>query len=230
MGTNKVTRMKAIELMLDWNLWPRYEAQELDWTNLNRIKEAMKNGEVFPPVIASADDYRVVDGFHRTTAALAVFGDGAEIDVVLKSYENEGAMFLESVRMNAIHGLPLSPRDRAHAVLKARRFKIPMPVIAATLGSNEEDLKAFMAKRTAVVRETGEKVVLSAGARNLAGCELDPDQEHFVRTTNGCIPEMHARLLLNALKARGSFELTDATVKLLKSVRDHINALLRGVK
>jgi hypothetical protein len=216
--------MKAAELILDWNLWPRQSIGVLDSTNVRHMKEALMAGFVLPPVIASAKDFRVVDGFHRTTAILEVFGDEADIEVDLREYKNEAEMFLEAGRLNACHGLPMRPKDRAYFILRARKFKIPPLVIAEVLGMDVAKMKDFLEKRTAKT-ESGEVIPLAAGAMNLGGKTLTPVQEHYARTANGGMPEMYVNMLLNALRA-DSVQLTEKTLKKLGELYEEIGRVL----
>ncbi len=210
-------KIKAIECILDWNLWPRREG-ELDSTNLKRMREAMEAGIILPPIIVNKDDMRVVDGFHRVTASLSVFGDDAEIDADVRAYASEQEMFLDAGRFNAIHGLPMSPLDKAHFIIKARRMKIPAPEIAKALGMQADAMKEFLEKRSAIVKSTGEKIPLAYGAQHLStaenGKELNSNQEAYARTATGNAPMMHARMLLKALKA-DALKLRDSDIELL---------------
>ena len=58
-----IHKIKAIECILDWNLWPRREG-EYRSTNLKRMREAMEAGIILPPIIVNKDHMRVVDWFH----------------------------------------------------------------------------------------------------------------------------------------------------------------------
>ena len=219
-----ITKVKAIDLVFDWNLWPRQSAQRLDSTNLARMREALRSGFTLPPVLVSSKDYRIVDGFHRTRAYLDVFGDDVEIDAVLKEYETDAAMFLEAGATNHIHGLPMSPKDRAHFISKCRRFKLPWPAIATALNMNVDTLKTFVEKRTAKT-EAGETIPLSRGAEGLAGKVLTPTQEHYARTANGCMPEMYIAMLINALRAEG-VAYTPKTIAKLQELHELIGEIL----
>ena len=219
-------KLKAVELILDWNLWPRHEANGLDITNINRMVEALNAGVDLPPVIVNSSDYRVVDGFHRVRAHLKAFGDDATIVADVRVYESEADMFQESVEYNARHGLALTPKDRAHAILKARKFKIPYSAIASALGMSESKLKTFLEKRTATA-PTGEKVALPHGASALAGKKLTEKQLHFANHTSGNLPIMHASMLINALNADG-MELDDKACAKLKELYDVIGEILTG--
>lgn len=222
-----IKTMKAAELILDWNLWPRFEAQELDATNVARMKEALRAGVVLPPVIASKKDFRVTDGFHRTKAHLSVYGDDAEIKVELKDYKNDQEMFMDAIRLNAHQGLPLSPRDKVHAFHTARRMKATVPVIAAALGMTTEALKIFVDRRTAKTQD-GQNIPLSGGALELAGKKLTQAQEHFVRTASGTRQIVNARILVNSLKS-DSMVLDEKTIAVLTELRDLLNEVLLEV-
>jgi hypothetical protein len=220
-------KIKAIGCVLDWSLWPRYEAQELDATNLKRIKVALEAGVILPPIIVNKDDMRVIDGFHRVTAVLDLYGDDAEIEADVRHYETEAEMFLDAGRYNSQHGLPMGPRDKVHFILKARRMKIPAPAIAEALGMQASMMKDFVERRSAVA-VGGERIPLTGGALHLAGKQLDEEQEHYVRTTNGNAPMMHARMLLNALRA-DAMEFAEKDVKLLKELGEQIRMTLKEV-
>ena len=218
------TRVKAIELVFDWNIWPRQSVQKLDGTNLARMKEALRSGFALPPIVANKKDLRIVDGFHRTKAYLDVFGDETEMDVYLKEYAKDAEMFLESGVLNNVQGLPLSPKDRAHFIIKCRKLKIPPAAIADALHMDVKRMKEFVEKRSATT-EAGEVIPLPAGARNLAGKDLTTEQEHYARTANGCLPEMYASMLINALNAN-ALMLTENTMNRLQELYNIIERIL----
>lgn len=221
------TKVKAIDLVYDWNLWPRQSAQRLDSTNVARMREAIRSGFPLPPVIVNAKDMRIIDGFHRTQAHLDVLGDDAEVDAILKTYKTDAEMFLEAGATNHHHGLPMSPKDRAHFISKCRKMRIPWPAIAEALNMDPKRVREFVEKRTAKT-ESGETIPLSAGARSLAGKTLTPVQEHYARTSNGCMPEMYISMLLNALRADGVV-MSDQTIRKLKELSDEIMVILDEV-
>ena len=224
MGTTKV---KAIELIFDWNLWPRQAVQKLDFTNLARMKVALRSGFALPPIIANKKDLRIIDGFHRTKAHLAVQGDEAEMEVILREYPNDAAMFLDAGTLNAYQGLTMSPKDRAHFILRCRKYKIPPAAVAMALRIDEEKMKEFIAKRSAKTKD-GETIPLPAGARNLAGKKLTDVQEHYARTANGCMPEMYTSMLINALEADAVI-LNENTMNRLRKLYDIIGLILEEV-
>jgi hypothetical protein len=226
-------KIKAIECVLDWNLWPRHSAQSLDSANIRQMKEAMEAGVTLPAIIVNKDDMRVVDGFHRVSAVLAQYGDEAEIEADVRHYESEAEMFLDAGRYNSIHGLPMSPMDRAYFIIKARRMKIPAPAVAEALGMQASAMKEFLEKRSAMVESTGERIALPYGAAHLATAEhegqLNEAQEHYARTTDGNAPMFHARTLLKALKAN-ALNLTEKDIAVLKELAMEIAATIKASK
>ncbi len=221
-----ITKLKAIELVMDWNLWPRQSVERLDSTNLSKMRDALRNGIVLPPLVVDKKTYKIVDGFHRTRAYLDVYGEGAKLEADLRTFKNESEMYLEAGRLNSVHGLPMSPKDKVHFILKARKLKIPPMAIAEAIGTDTASMKEFVKKRTATTQK-GEKIPLSYGAKALAGKTLTPVQEHYVKHANACIPEMYISMLINALKADGVI-IKDKTIEKLRELNELILAYLDG--
>ena len=219
-----IEKVKAIQCVFDWNLWPRQSIGVLDSTNLAQMRECLRNGFPLPPIVINQKDFRIIDGFHRVRATLDVNGDEAEIEAIVKDYENDSDMLLESGRLNAFQGLKLSPKDRAYFIVKCRHLKIPMAVIAQTLNMSSDTIKLFISKRTAKSK-TGKTIILSHGAVNLAGKTLTDEQEHYAETCTGSVPEMYISMLINALKAE-AMQLTEKTLKRLKELKDIIDTII----
>ena len=219
-----ITKMKAIELILDWNLWPRQSAEKLDSTNVARMREALRSGFTLPPILVNEADFRVVDGFHRTRAVLDVYGDDGEIEVELRKFTNENEMILEAGHTNMHHGLPMTPKDRAHFIIMCRKRKIPPAAVAEALYTNPEAMKKFIKDRSAKT-ESGETIPLPYGARALAGKTLNPVEEHYARTSGYAVPAMHVNMLLNALRA-GVYPLPDSVIDKLRELKNEITKIL----
>lgn len=232
MGT-ETKMVKVADLVIDWNLWPRHESKSLDSTNVKRMKDALAIGVTLPPIIVNKADMRVVDGFHRSRAVEDLYGDDAEIEAILREYKDEAAMFLDAASLNAKHGMALGPKDWAHCLIKCKRMRIPFPAMAVALGMPEERIKQIIKRRT-ILAADGERIPVGGGAEQLAvsldGAKADADQEHFARHANGNIPEMHARMLLHALKAEGSYEASAKTIALFRELRDALTAIIQAAK
>ncbi len=211
-------KIKAIECILDWSLWPRFEAEELDSTNLARMKMAMEAGIALPPIIVNADDMTVTDGFHRVTASLQLYGDGSEIMAEERRYESKGEQFCEAVALNAKQGLPLSPRDKAHSIMRLRKLHVPATKIAIALGMDKDAMSRWLDERTAMVK-SGERIPIPGSAKHLSIATrgekpLTSAQEHYVRTTPGVGGVIFfARQLLNAIRAN-EMKYTESDIEL----------------
>jgi len=199
--------------------------QKLDSTNLSRMKEALRSGFPLPPIVASKEDNRIIDGFHRVKATLDVFGDDADIEVQYREYETEPDKFLDAGLLNMHQGLTLSPQDRAYFIYRCRQMKIPPLKIAEALHMDVEKMKTFLKERTAKT-QNGDTIALPYGvAKALHGKTLTRAQEHCARTTNGSMVEQKISMLINALSS-GSVVLTAKTITRLKELRDIIDKVL----
>jgi hypothetical protein len=144
----KTIKLKLSELIFDPEIYPR---GSIDRTRVNVLTQARLAGEEFPPLVIDETTRKVIDGFHRGEVYKADDNDNLEVECIAKHYSNDGEMLLDAVRMNARHGLPLSPFDRARAAMKCRKFGLGAMAVAAALGMRMHALKAIGEGRTAVV-------------------------------------------------------------------------------
>jgi len=219
-------KIKLIELIIDWNLWPRYKAENLDHTNVKRMKDAIQAGINLPPILVNSKDLRIIDGFHRFRAYQSLFGDDMEITVEMKDYDNDADMFLDSARLNSVQGLPLSPQDKAHVVYRLKRMKVPMIVIAEALGMSKDRAKEFYEKRIAKT-ESGEVLILANGASDLAELNrpLNEHEEKHARSANGCKASVLVALLLNALRAN-DYKVTEKFIENCISLYSELSKII----
>ena len=79
--------------------------------------EAMRSGDVFPPVVAFYDgvNYWLADGFHRRDATIAAGLD--EIEAEIKQGSVRDAI-LYSCSANSLHGLRRTNEDKRRAVIR----------------------------------------------------------------------------------------------------------------
>lgn len=165
-----IEKVKASELVLDYNLYPRHQINE---SNVTALKLAMESGASIPPVIADRATKRLADGFHRTTAALKL-DPNALIDVEFRDYADEGALFTDAVALNAGHGQRLSPYDVSRCAALAERFSISMDDLAAALHMRPERLTTLVARKTAI--STSGPIPIKNTLRHLAGHNLNKRQ------------------------------------------------------
>ncbi|MFE3073980.1 ParB/RepB/Spo0J family partition protein [Streptomyces sp. NPDC059247] len=74
-----------------------------------------ESGTEFEPILVHRDTGRVVDGMHRLRAAVL----RGEHRITVRHVDGASSdLFIQSVRANTGHGLPLTPGDRRAAVLR----------------------------------------------------------------------------------------------------------------
>ena len=139
-------KMKVSELVLDFDVYPR---PDVDGHNVSALREAARAGVKLPPVVICKKSKRVVDGFHRVRMYRSEYGDAYEIEVIERTYKNDGEIVLDAARMNAGHGKKLSSCDRTRCALLAERLHVPIKDMAMALSIPEDTLKELVIDRSA---------------------------------------------------------------------------------
>lgn len=172
-----MTKLRLAELILDFNLYPR---AEVDSQHVHTLRDAIAAGVELPPLVADEASKRVIDGFHRYRAFKRAVGDDAMVDVALKVYPDERAMFLDAMRYNSGHGRSLAMFDRAHCVLRADALGIEPAEIAAALSITAETVGKLRAERIGRLRSDkrgkSEPIPLKRTLKHMAGKELTQQQ------------------------------------------------------
>lgn len=213
-------KLKAAELILDFDLYPR---NNVDRFNVRQLVDALASGEELPPVIIDKKSKRVVDGFHRVKATLEHGGGDAEIEVIEKSYKDEAAIFLDAMRYNATHGAKLDPCDRTHCIIVAERLHIPLESVAGALHMPVEKLGDLRVSRTATAG--GLTIPLKNTVRHFAGKNLTKRQNEANDKLSGMNQQFYANQLIELLEAK-MLDLTDEN--LVNRLR-HLHGLLDDV-
>src|SRR5262245_17675514 len=81
----------------------------------DHVRTLAETDDKLPPIVVHRTTMQVIDGMHRLRAA--VLRGREHIDVEFFEGDEEDA-FVLAVKLNARHGLPLSPADRAAAVVR----------------------------------------------------------------------------------------------------------------
>lgn len=190
-------KMKACELILDFDLYPR---NNVDSHNVRNLTDALAAGSELPPVIIDKKSKRVVDGFHRVRAYMNHGGEDAEVDVVEKVYKNDAEMFLDAMRYNASHGAKLDPCDRTHCVLVAERLSIPLDAVAGALHMPVDKLGALRNTRTATT--DGMTIPLKRTVQHMAGKKLTTRQTEANDKLSGMSQQFYANQLIELIESK----------------------------
>lgn len=197
---------RAASLVLDYGIYPRMVvSQHL----IRRYVEVLRTGVVFKDaVVADRGSRRVIDGFHRCTAALRHFGPEAELEVEWRDYADEHAMFLDAAGLNVAHGMPLSRFDAAHCIEVARRLGVPEDRMARVLGLTEHKYEHEKATRFAEGPD-GQLVLLKRSVQHMAGHKLTDRQVMGNAHASGWPLRFHVDQTINMLD-NGLADLSEA--------------------
>jgi hypothetical protein len=188
----KLITLKLNELVFDPEIYPRGSVNR---DHVEVMRQAYHAGAKFPPFVIDETSRKIIDGAHRRE--IYVFEDKTDVEVecIANHYANEGEMFLDAMRLNAAHGLPLSPFDRARAAAKCRKFGLGAMAIAAALGMTPDKLRAIGEGRTATVAvdrsptrddrqhapQADEEIVLKRSVKHLRGRKISPTQAEAMK-------------------------------------------------
>lgn len=133
-------KLSLASLVEDFSLYPRNHVDDVHITDLRR---ALQAGVELPPIVVDRASLRIVDGVHRRRAMLKHSGEQAVATVVLNSYPDDAAFFMDAVRLNAQHGRKLDRQDQTRIVLKMQEMKVEPYVIASTLFIPEAEVRTL---------------------------------------------------------------------------------------
>lgn len=219
--TLKRTRVRADELVLDYESYPRHRPDPM---HVRALRDALDAGTKLPPIVAEADSLVVVDGFHRVHAELARDPD-AIVLVELHTYPSPAARFLDAVTRNAKHGLRLQSYDRARCLTVAASLGIDDDAIAGALSVTVDVTAKLRASRTAY-DGTGAPVEIKRPFRRFAGKTLDDRQIEANRRSSGWPARYHAEQIVTLLDA-GAVELDDEATA--HALRECVHAIERAL-
>ena len=108
-------RLQLSEIIIDQTIQPR---KELYPSRVTEIAEAYAEGKDIPPIkVHQVDgDYYACDGFHRYAGACKAQIQGFECRVRMNS--TWGALTVDAIRSNAMHGQPLTQSEKRSAITK----------------------------------------------------------------------------------------------------------------
>lgn len=219
----KTTELKAAEIVLDYNLYPRHK---IDSTHVLHIRTAIRAGEELPPVLVDRESKRAIDGFHRITATLKELGAEATISAELRDYGTEADMLLDAIRTNSGHGQNLSAYDRVRCMVLADEFKVSLEDVSNALRCRTSEAKNLKLQRTVSVGG-GRTTPIKQGLRHLAtrGKKLSAKQVEGVQSYGGMRPTYYVNEVLRIL----SYDLADwrnpSFVKQLAALRETLNGI-----
>lgn len=109
--------LKISGLTFDKELYPRMET---NWMTAYSYSQAMRSGEVFPPIIVGSFEGKlyVVDGWHRVEAKKML--KEQYVQGIVKDYNDKKTLFLDAIKYNVSHGKPLSSQEKVRLIYKLK--------------------------------------------------------------------------------------------------------------
>jgi len=201
-GRERIVRIADIHV--DEELYPRHK---MNWMTVYRYAEAMKAGAVFPPIVVGTveEDEQgrlwLVDGLHRLEAYKKL-GE-SHVKAIMKRYKRFGELFADAVKLNMVHGLPLSAQDIVRCIDKLKEFGYTREEISELMKIPVDDIVRLEPR--IVVTPTGEKRYLKSIQYRIAqrvglgkALAIKDDKLH-VRTVRQLLDQLIAILEAGAL-------------------------------
>lgn len=130
-------------ILIDELYYPR---NVLAWRDVQRYVSALEVGAEFPPIVVGKRKgrYVIIDGRHRFEAFRKA--KRAKIPAMVTRLP-EDKWFAEAVRLNAIHGHPLSYQERIRAAMMLKQQKFSVKEIERIVAIQTPQLEKAIAER-----------------------------------------------------------------------------------
>jgi hypothetical protein len=217
-------QLKISSLVLDYEFYPREQIQTY---HVRELIEVLEAGIELPPIVVDRETKRVVDGFHRVRAYKKFYGANAKIPVILKDYENEAAIYVDAIALNAAHGRPLSPYDKARCIARAEELKLEPAVVAKALNTTVEKIAELKTERFAFYEK--KQVVLKRTAAHLAGTELEKEQFEYNIHAGGMAQRFYVNQVIAMLESDTVDWHDERLIGCLKRLRGLLDEALKPV-
>jgi hypothetical protein len=141
--------MALSSLVLDFTIYPRVD---VDARHISYMREALRAGADFPPIVINAKTKQVIDGFHRVKTYQHEYDGKCKVSVLPKDYASEAEMVLDSIRYNASHGRALSRYDRTHCIMVGDNLHIPEDELASAMAMTIDSVGKLRVERIGTMK------------------------------------------------------------------------------
>jgi hypothetical protein len=206
-------------LVLDETLYPRHA---LSAVNVSAITEALRAGEVMPPVLIDAKTTKVVDGWHRITAYEKLYGAEYAVPVIAKIYRNKAAMLSDAIAANVARGADLTRWDLTRCLVLADEVGLSIDTLAGLVKWRPERLVTYRESRMAKTPDN-KRMEIKRSIRHKWGQKLTAAQVEANEHLSGMSPLFHVNQLVMLLESGLMPEDTNARDRLA-----HLSNLIGG--
>jgi ParB-like chromosome segregation protein Spo0J len=144
------TRIPVTDLVL--SNWLRVKGEDI-----KHIRALAEVADELPPIVVHRPSMRVIDGMHRVRAA--ILSGVAYIQALLFEGAEDEA-FLLAVRLNVVHGLPLSRADRVAAAVRIIRASPQWSdrAIARAAGLSDKTVASIRRRTSAEIPHLSDRI------------------------------------------------------------------------
>jgi hypothetical protein len=209
MNTTKTTTRKIGQLKQDPAI---LDLRPVNPLFVSRYRQAMRNGDEFPPLIIDQDD-NIVSGNHRFESYLGEFGENHEVPVTVKKYKSPVERIEDAIRDNARHGCAMDGITRKRAVLILSQFGRTPEAIAKLLGVTAKRVEEMAGLSVIVIGGKGEKQTtepVKRGLEHMAGKKVTRAQYESHRHQDRGVPAAQSARQLIRWIANEWVDWTDA--------------------
>jgi len=195
---------------------------------VSRYRQAMRNGDKFPPLVIDQND-AIVCGYHRRDAYLAEYGEDHAVEVVKRTFSSEAERIEEAIRDNARHGNPMDGITRKRAVLMLTELGRDPEAIGRLLGISCKRVEEMAGMAVLVIGgkygKRGKSEPVKRGLEHMAGRKVTEDQyEAHKKRDRGVPAAQSARQLIRWIES-GWIEWSDeSTFDAMMDLRAAIDA------
>lgn len=181
-GLVDISKIKIVEELYPRNSW--------SWQTAYSYAQAMKKGDVFPPIKLATynKQYVLVGGRHRLEASKQAQKGKKQryIQAVIVDGLSKDEIYQESVKDNIENGLPFSPLDKVKIVQKLQSMNVPMEKISDLVRIPLDTIERLIITKTTNT-VSGKPIALKSPLRNFAGISVEDNiediQSHFTGAT-----------------------------------------------
>jgi hypothetical protein len=209
------------ELTFDPKIYPRMKTS---WLTAYQYAQAMKAGAVFPPItvgVFKGKNY-VVDGWHRVEAKKLLRQE--YIHAHVKKFKTLREMFTEAVRLNSIHGKPLTIQEKVRIIDQLEKFGVERAEISGIVGVPIEKISAFKARIVRLPDGTPiyTKAITMKVAEKSGGDPTAVDQSKFIGRDLNAILTQLIEMIQSGIYPFEDKTVGELTLKLFGLIREKL--------
>ena len=169
------------EIKLDQRL---LKLRPINLAVVSNYRQSYRAGNKFPMPIIEKGTNIAVSGNHRVSAMIEEYGEGQEIGVIVKEYENRAELLKEFAKENSAHGMQLAGYSKREITLELLGLGESQEEIASIFGVSVKKIVDWGGLTVVVRGAKGKKEyhAMKHGLEHMAGQEMGADkyEEHRI--------------------------------------------------